>query len=193
MNAWPLTRRWLRIGAMHHNFVAQSRQDHENLHDADEVEPSLLDGHFALILHGHQLIAGGQRRGGFTDDDPELLILGTGSAGLDTKSMPDHPNQYQLIEIRGKEARLFMRQYSHRTIGLSGTGTWVADTSRAPSGIIRLSLNRALSETGPGGSASENRTAMESYLDYLRQSHRYLPLQGAGSRDRRPLSWNLSM
>lgn len=180
-------RRWLRIGAMHHNFVAQSRQDHENLHDADEIEPSLLDGHFALILHGHQLVAGGRRRGGFTDDDPELLILGTGSAGLDTKSMPDHPNQYQIIRISGNEARLFMRQYSGRTIGLSGTGAWVADTSRDSSGIISLSLNRALSETGPGGSAAEKRTAMESYLDYLRQSHRYLPLQGTGSRVQAPI------
>ena len=179
-------RRWLRIAALHHNYAAPSSLDVEGLRDADEIEPSLQHARFSVILHGHQLRAGGHRRGGVSAKDWELLILGAGSAGLDSASMPDHPNQYQIIDIQGNEGTLYMRRYSAQTFGLSGEGKWVPDTSRFDTGATSLVIDRAAaaSHVGPQTDAA---SALEKFLVHVRDAHRFLPLQGTGAKVQSPI------
>jgi 3',5'-cyclic AMP phosphodiesterase CpdA len=90
--------RWLRIAALHHNFLCGSNLDNENLRDADQIRPVLEKAGIHLILHGHCHIAHIEQRKSVTAPAP-LNILATGSAGLDAETLPDHPNQYQVIEI----------------------------------------------------------------------------------------------
>ena len=54
---------WLRIGALHHNFVGASNLDNENLRDRDEIFPWLQKGRFHLLLHGHRHIGEAQQLG----------------------------------------------------------------------------------------------------------------------------------
>jgi hypothetical protein len=91
------SRRWLRIGALHHNFIGASNLDKENLRDRDAVFPNLHKGRIYLLLHGHRHISGLQMYG--QGAGPPLTIAAAGSAGLDQQTLPDLPNQYQIMDI----------------------------------------------------------------------------------------------
>ena len=115
------SRTWLRIGALHHNFIGASNMDNENLRDRDAILPDLCKGRFHLLLHGHRHIArpAMYRQG----TGPALNIAAAGSAGLDQKTLPDMPNQYQIIDIQNRNAvTLVMRQYSAQIVWLDGRG-----------------------------------------------------------------------
>lgn len=129
----------LRIAAFHHNFRGVTGYDNENLLNACEIEPALEEYRFTVLMHGHSHTPAlkielnpvtGQSK----------LILGTGSAGLDSETLPDNPNRYQVIKIVNQhEFTVFMRQYSALTVGLAGMGKWIADSSCAAGGIVQVS------------------------------------------------------
>ncbi len=99
----------------------------------------LEKGRFQLLLHGHRHIGEARQVGSVTG--PTIKILGTGSAGLDRDTLPDHPNQYQIIHLENrKDVTLVMRQYSSQTFGLTGQGRWIADASLDESGVVTFSL-----------------------------------------------------
>ena len=91
-------RKLLRIAVLHHNFLRRSKFDDESLRDADEIRPALFEYGFSLLLHGHQHV-GDMRIEREPEIEAELMVLSTGSAGLDGAHLPDHPNQYQLISL----------------------------------------------------------------------------------------------
>jgi len=175
---------WLRIAAMHHNFLCGSDLDNENLRDADQIRPALEKGGFHLILHGHRHIAHIEQRKNVTAKAP-LTILATGSAGLDAETLPDHPNQYQIIDIAdGNRVTLYMRQYSAKTIGDAGRGKWTADpTVEEKEGIVQfeLGLQAEPPKGKPKPAAGEFTAAKKRFLNYVRQEHRFLQLSGFGS------------
>lgn len=176
--------RWLRIAAMHHNFLCGSDLDNENLRDADQIRPALEKGGFHLILHGHRHIAHIEQRKQVQAKAP-LTILATGSAGLDAETLPDHPNQYQIIDIAdGNRVTLYMRQYSAQTIGDAGQGKWTADpTVEEKEGIVQfeLGLRAERMRAEPKFAANAFPEAKKRFLNYVRQEHRFLQLSGFGS------------
>ena len=180
---------YLRIAALHHNFLCGSDLDHENLRDADEIRPSLEKGHFHFILHGHQHIAGAEKWGRASSRTP-ITIVATGSAGLDQEALPEHPNQYQLIKIEDRDAvTLHMRQYSAKTFRLGGRGAFIADASQEESGIVRFELGWEPCEAVQPSSVPRLslREAKTRFLTNVREQHRFLPLKGFGMDMRVPL------
>ena len=182
-------RECLRLAVMHHNFTRGSRNDEENLWDADDIRAALEDkAGVRLILHGHRHIAGieQRRRGG---SGPALTIAATGSAGLDAQTVGDHVNQYQLIRIAAdrRTVDVFMRQYAAQATGASGKGTWRPDPGiAAADGVERCSLDFRPGSRSGGGSG-DLVTAREQFLGYVRQDLRYLPLRGFGVNLRAPI------
>ncbi|MDP6504343.1 MAG: NACHT domain-containing protein, partial [Planctomycetota bacterium] len=173
----------LRIAAIHHNYLAASNLDNENLRDANEIQPSLIKGGFHLILHGHRHEAEALQVKPAGAPAP-LTILATGSAGLDADALPDHPNQYQVVRIENRnDLTIYMRQYSAKTFGLAGQGKWVADASIADGGILTESLG--LAERRPkkkrSGRPAGKRKMRERFRSHLAEDHRYLDLRGFGT------------
>lgn len=183
-------RECLRIGALHHNFVGGSDLDNENLRDRDEIVQCLQKGLVQLLLHGHRHIAGLHTWGRGADEP--LKILATGSAGLDRKTLPDHPNQYQIVTIENRsKVTVTMRQYSAQSFGLKGQGTWIADASVDDSSVVRFSLGtpqpKHEAKVKPAAAYSSLTDARKQLADYLAQEHRYLQLKGFGTSLRAPL------
>jgi hypothetical protein len=126
-----------RIAAIHHNYFRASNLDEENLRDADEIRQALIRYGYSLVLHGHRHIAGMR-----IDKDPstnrELLVLSTGSAGLDGNALPDHPNQYQVIDFGHPDSAIcYLRRFSSQSVSVSGIGQWLPDsTQNSSDGIV---------------------------------------------------------
>lgn len=133
-----------RIAIMHHNFTRASQNDEENLIDADEIRKAFEEGGIDFILHGHRHSSGAELRRNLIDQR-QIAILSTGSAGLDTNRLPDIPNQMQLIEINlGVTVRttIYRRAFSAQTIGISGKGVWITDSSEIDQGFFTFYLHR---------------------------------------------------
>ena len=133
-----------RIAIMHHNFTRASQNDEENLIDADEIRKAFEEGGIDFILHGHRHSSGAELRRNLINQQ-QIAILSTGSAGLDTNRLPDIPNQMQLIEINlGVTLRttIYRRAFSAQTIGISGTGVWITDSSEIDQGFFTFYLHR---------------------------------------------------
>ncbi|PHP45469.1 hypothetical protein B6V01_003890 [Methanosarcinales archaeon ex4572_44] len=93
-----------RIAIVHHNFTRNSDSDNENL---PELRRNLVNG-------------------------KQIFILATGSAGLDSKRLPDVPNQFQLITIEldsTVKITVQRRIFSAQRVGHQGRGGWVSDPS----------------------------------------------------------------
>jgi len=177
---------WLRIAALHHNFLGASNLDHENLRDRDAILPWLQKGRFALVLHGHRHIAGVEQFG--RHPGPLLHILAAGSTGLDAKTLPDHPNQYQIVQIDNhREVTVVMRQYSARTFGLTGEGRWLPDPHVDPSGAVQFALTAPERAAERRPKATGMPEARKRFLAYLSEDHRYLQMRGFGADLRVPL------
>ena len=180
-----LAQEWVRIAAMHHNFLGGSNLDIENLRDRDEILPILEEGRFRAVLHGHRHIADIKRLGNVNQET--LKILAAGSAGLDGKALPDHPNQYQIVRIENhNDVTVFMRQYSTQAFGRAGKGKWTADPSLDKDGVVTFQLGdyappaaKPRPARRPAGSL---RQARERFLEYVKGDHRFLPLRGFGTR-----------
>lgn len=178
--------KWLRIAVMHHNFVGASDCDNENLRDADEILLPLQKGGFRLLMHGHRHI--GEVRDIGKHPHLPLKVVAAGSAGLDYKTLPEHPNQYQVIDITGgADVAIYMRQYSAQSFGMSGKGDWRTDTSVEPSGIVRFSFERPKKKRRRTKRKPATKDARQAFLDYLREEHRLLQLKGFGPNFRVPL------
>lgn len=178
------SRTWLRIGALHHNFLGASNLDNENLRDRDAIFPNLRKGRIRLLLHGHRHISGAHLYG--QGAGPPLTIAAAGSAGLDQQTLPDMPNQYQIVEIRKRNAvALVMRQYSAKSFGLTGEGKWTADPSVDESGVVALAL--PADEAPPLRSKPSLAEACRRWRAFLSEEHRYLQFKGFGSDFRVPL------
>ncbi|MCP4112231.1 MAG: SUMF1/EgtB/PvdO family nonheme iron enzyme [Desulfobacteraceae bacterium] len=120
-------KKMLRIALMHHNFVRSSENDEENLKDADELKPLFLEHGFHMILHGHQHISRHETTG---KGNAVVNVLATGSAGLDSKTIPDNSRRYQVIDIRENRVRVFRRFFDSAQMSLStGKGCWKPDMS----------------------------------------------------------------
>ena len=120
-----------RIAIVHHNFTRNSDSDNENLRDADDIQDFLINGKFQLLLHGHRHLAGAELRRNLVNGK-QIFILATGSAGLDSKRLPDVPNQFQLITIEldsTVKITVQRRIFSAQRVGHQGRGGWVSDPS----------------------------------------------------------------
>ncbi|MCP4113628.1 MAG: SUMF1/EgtB/PvdO family nonheme iron enzyme [Desulfobacteraceae bacterium] len=117
-------KKMLRIALMHHNFVRSSENDEENLKDADELKPIFLENGFHLILHGHQHISRHEITG---KGNAVVNVLATGSAGLDSKTIPDNSRRYQVIDIMENRVRVFRRRFDNTQMHITGKGCWVPD------------------------------------------------------------------
>ncbi len=128
LNIYDPEKKMLRIALMHHNFVRSSENDEENLKDADELKPLILKEGFHLILHGHQHIS----RHEITGKGNEVVnVLATGSAGLDSETIPDNSRRYQVIDIRGNHqgdrVRVYRRCFDNALVHTTGKGCWKPD------------------------------------------------------------------
>ncbi len=117
-------RKMLRIALVHHNFKRGSSVDNENLKDADELEIPLLSNNVRLILHGHQHIPLATTSG---IPGNSIHVLSTGSAGLDSDTLPQNSRRYQYISIKGNTVLVYRRRYEHQSRDSSGNGCWVPD------------------------------------------------------------------
>jgi len=132
---------YFKIALMHHNFLRASDFDDENLKDADDLLPILIDNSFKIVLHGHH------------HDDQETItgkgnkivrVLATGSSGLDSEKIPGNSRKYQLIHIKDNTLRLFRRRFDSKRRHSTGIGCWVPDIDPAQATIfseISLSSN----------------------------------------------------
>lgn len=146
---------YFRIAVFHHNPVRYSDYDDENLKDWDELRPH-FEKSIDIILHGHRHENYRSIIGNL--DGQEVLIFGSGSAGLDQEAMPSNPNQYQIISLSGNQGCLYLRSYSEQTIGDSGKGHFRPDMNQKgkweyPFTINSITPPKAYSEsksTAPG-------------------------------------------
>lgn len=130
----------VRMAIVHHNFTRNSDNDDENLRDADDIQNFLINGKFRLLLHGHRHLAGAELRRNLVNGK-QIFILATGSAGLDSKRLPDVPNQFQLITIEldsTVKISVQRRIFSAQTVGHQGRGGWVPDISEEESGAFHF-------------------------------------------------------
>jgi len=113
-----------RVALMHHNFVRSSENDEENLKDADDLKPLMLSHNIRLILHGHQHVPRAEVTG---TGDRIIPVLATGSAGLDSVTLPETPRRYQVIDIDQQNVRVYRRFFDNTHMGKSGKGCWKPD------------------------------------------------------------------
>jgi tetratricopeptide (TPR) repeat protein/3',5'-cyclic AMP phosphodiesterase CpdA len=107
---------WLRIGAIHHNFRRGSKNDDENLRDADDLT-NILSNSLNLLLHGHV------HTGRVDWLSQKAPVLATGSAALKKEQRPDEvPNQYQIVRVTRDGVERWCRSYA------PGQKKWVGDT-----------------------------------------------------------------
>ena len=111
-------RKLFRVVMMHHNYQRDSYNDNENLIDKDELQPLLISHNIHLILHGHQ-------HKPFFDPNAKPFILATGSAGLDSETIPEISRRYQVVQINRKYIRVYPFRFDDVEIGLNGKGAWV--------------------------------------------------------------------
>ena len=110
LNAIDPQRKMLRVAVMHHNFVCSSKNDTENLVDADELKPILIREGFSMVLHGHQHVPRQEISG---KGDHVIHVLATGSAGLDGEVIPEVSRRCQIIDIRENRVRIFRRCFDN--------------------------------------------------------------------------------
>lgn len=115
---------YLRIAVMHHNFLRGSSCDDENLKDADDLGPLLLDSSFKIVLHGHQHMS---REFRYESGGKAFRVLATGAAGLDSESLPDNCRRYAIIQLIDNNIRVYRRKFDGQKIHNSGKGCWVPD------------------------------------------------------------------
>jgi hypothetical protein len=149
--------------------------------------PWLQKGRFSLVLHGHRHIAEVR-----AVRPPSGAICCTSwpraARGWTAKTLPDHPNQYQIIQIEDhREVTVFMRQYSARTFGLTGEGRWLPDPSLNPSGVVPFTLSTAERPEEPRPMETGMPEARKRFLAFLSEDHRYLQMRGFGADLRVPL------
>jgi predicted phosphodiesterase len=143
--------RMLRMALMDHNFIRASKNDQENLKDADDLKPLLMAGRIRLVLHGHQHFPRQEVTG---QGDQVIHVLATGSAGLDGDVLPDTPRRYQVIELDGPVVGVYRRFFDNTHQGPSGQGCWKADLAPHQSELFdRFTLaggpeEHTLNETG---------------------------------------------
>ncbi|MCP4107311.1 MAG: hypothetical protein GY749_17505 [Desulfobacteraceae bacterium] len=117
-------KKMLRIALMHHNFVRYPDYDNENLKDAEELEPILLDSGFHMILHGHRHITQSKTVG---SPNAVIYVLATGSAGLDSETLPENSRRYQVIDIQDNQVKIYRRRFDNTKFHNTGKGCWTAD------------------------------------------------------------------
>ena len=120
----PNSKNLLRIALMHHNFRRESTYDNENLRDADELQTPLLNGGVKVILHGHQHVPKSTALG---VGNKIMHVIGTGSAGLDSETIPDNARRYQYIVFEGAKVYVYRRRFEKHQHDETGLGCWVPD------------------------------------------------------------------
>jgi len=124
LNAYGHENRMMRIALMHHNFIRSPNNDDENLIDADEIKPHLIESNFKIILHGHQHVPNNEITG---KNNNVIHILATGSAGLDSETLPDNSRRYQIIDIHDNQVKVYMRVFDNTKTYKTGKGAWRPD------------------------------------------------------------------
>ena len=109
---------------MHHNYLRSSDNDEENLKDADHLKPLFIKNSYHLILHGHQHIPRDELTG---KGNIVIPVLATGSAGLDSETIPENSRRYQVISITENRIRVYRRFFDNAAIYTTGKGCWKAD------------------------------------------------------------------
>ncbi|MCP4344940.1 MAG: metallophosphoesterase [Desulfobacterales bacterium] len=123
----------LRIALMHHNFVRLSDNDEENLKDADDLKPLMLNEKIHLILHGHQHFSRHEIVG---KGNEIIYVLATGSAGLDSNTIPENCRRYQIIDIKDNLVKIYRRRFDNTQTHVTGKGCWVPDLSPKSGGKL---------------------------------------------------------
>lgn len=111
-------RKLLRVVLIHHNYQRGSYDDNWNLIDKDILHPHLISHNVHIILHGHQ-------HKPFFDANAKPLLLATGSAGLDSETIPELSRRYQVVQVNRKYIRVYPFRFDDVEIGLNGKGAWV--------------------------------------------------------------------
>jgi predicted phosphodiesterase len=146
----------LRVCLMHHNFNRSSNNDEENLIDADELKPLLIKAKFQLILHGHQHIPRHEITG---KGNYSINVLATGSAGLDSETIPDNSRRYQIIDIERNAVKVYRRFFDSQAIHTTGRGCWKPDLDPSQNAIYEeFVLSTGLYENKIGDIAEKPKT-----------------------------------
>lgn len=126
-------RDYLWIVVLHHGLETTALAPEEALAHPDELISICRDYGVEIILHGHQHIAKTYIKG---DTGFPVYIFSSGSAGLDTKSLPDVLNHYSILSINRFDYTRYHRQYSTQVINATrGLGKWTPDASNFDNGI----------------------------------------------------------
>jgi len=112
------------IGVLHHNLTPDDIGDEECLRDWNEIRP-ILEDCLDLVLHGHRHES--QRKLIGTLGSRPLVVLGAGSAGLDSETLPASPNQYEIVDLRGSEGTVYLRKFAEEKMSDTGQGCFVPD------------------------------------------------------------------
>ncbi|MCP4106309.1 MAG: SUMF1/EgtB/PvdO family nonheme iron enzyme [Desulfobacteraceae bacterium] len=179
LNRYDPEKKMLRIALMHHNFVRSSENDEENLKDADELKPLILEQGFHLILHGHQHIS----RHEITGSGNEVVnVLATGSAGLDSETVPDNSRRYQVIDIRGNhqgdQVKVFRRCFDNALVHTTGKGCWKPDMAPDQQNLYEAFTlpHSALDPSVPDISEHKPLIISETYRKWLTDHCRYMDI-----------------
>ena len=153
------------IAVLHHNVWRGSDNDEENLKDWDDVYPLFLKA-VDIILHGHKHETFRGQLGAL--GSKILAILGTGSAGLDQETIPDVPNQYQILRIADGRGEVFARRYSERTFSHTGRGSFTADADEKGKWKYSFALQEVnQSDVVPSDVLSKPKADDETLKEYL--------------------------
>lgn len=139
INKIDAKKEFLRIALMHHNFLRGSRDDNENLKDADELL-YLLNVDFQILLHGHGHIDYGKKIG---DEQDHFYIFMTGSAGLNDKTIPEINRRFQLLSIGNDSYRVYPWRFDPVATGRTGIGKWILESTKGPFVLDNFNRHRA--------------------------------------------------
>ncbi|MBU4350676.1 metallophosphoesterase [bacterium] len=121
-------RKLIRIVVTHHDLSLGCPAGCETLNhdDKENILFNLEEGGIDFVLHGHLHESFHFQ---VCRPDTETDILGTGSAGLDSDTLPPCPNKYQVIKIESERYTRYMRAYDTQTISCHGRGAWKPDVT----------------------------------------------------------------
>jgi WD40 repeat protein/3',5'-cyclic AMP phosphodiesterase CpdA len=178
---------WLRVGAIHHNYLPVTTGGADNLRDADELQRFLGES-LNLLLHGHTHEAKPQTQW----ISPALPVLSTGSAGVSKEWRAEEVlNQYQILRLHSDRIERFTRCFHPQQ------KKWIGDTSVSPKGDrwqteekTRFeSVHATFCTSGPGVSPKEHKSEHDQ-REHLRgediRSDTFLNRVAEVCRHRRP-------
>jgi WD40 repeat protein/3',5'-cyclic AMP phosphodiesterase CpdA len=148
------SRRWFRIGVVHHSVLKRGGEDRERLRDAAALERILVP-HLDLLLHGHTHGPQAGRLGS------GLPVLSAGSAAPSRRSAGSH---YQVIRIQDGSVTRWARRYDPTARKWRGE-TWTTNGGGEWRSAVPAARALAPKETRPARAPEPAEAELESGRD----------------------------